>query len=302
MAELEVTCPKCGKQYWVDESDIGLMADCEACGAEFEVARSEPTPPADAEPAEPLATLPAQAPNPEAPGVTMAAPAPRSDGDLRDAEAAVGGSYEIISKLGEGTFGAVYRVHHKGWNVDMAVKSARPDANIDAEDVTRAVEVWMELTPHPNIVSCYFVRKLGGRAAEVLDYGPEAGMTTGASGDLEHATHLARQMICRYGMDEKFGLLATPELLRHAEAVGSPAYQEVSKAAGRILKTEMEETQNLLETHREQLDAVSVALLRENRLYRKDLEALLGTVSQAPAQTFKLRRAYRRAWGRDRVN
>ena len=116
---------------------------------------------------------------------------------------------------------------------------------------------------------------LGGRAAETLYYGKEKGLTTGASGDLEQATQLARHMICRYGMDDDFGLLSAPELFKFAEAVSSPLYQCVSEAAGKILKREMGNAFELLEKHRKHLDAVSQALLRNNRLYRKDLEELL---------------------------
>jgi ATP-dependent metalloprotease FtsH len=116
---------------------------------------------------------------------------------------------------------------------------------------------------------------LGGRAAEVLYYGKEKGLTTGASGDLEHATFVARQMICRFGMEEDFGLLSTPELFKHAEAMSSPMYQRVSEVASRILKQEMEATLRLLSENREHLHAVSKALLEKNRLYRKDLEAIL---------------------------
>ena len=116
---------------------------------------------------------------------------------------------------------------------------------------------------------------LGGRAAEVLYYGKEKGLTTGASGDLEHATQIARQMICRYGMEEDFGLLSTPELFKHAEAISSPLYQRVSDAASKILKQEMANTLQLLNENQIQLDAVSKTLLQKNRLYRPDLEALL---------------------------
>jgi ATP-dependent metalloprotease FtsH len=116
---------------------------------------------------------------------------------------------------------------------------------------------------------------LGGRAAELLYYGPNAGLTTGAAGDLEHATHIARQMICCYGMDEDFGILAVPELFKYAEAVGSPVYQQVAQAAAKILKEQMKQTSHLIEENRVHLDAVAKALQKQNRLYRSDLERLL---------------------------
>lgn len=45
----------------------------------------------------------------------------------------------------------------------------------------------------------------GGRAAEELIF---HSITTGASNDIEQATHLARVMITRYGMSEEFGMVA----------------------------------------------------------------------------------------------
>ena len=116
---------------------------------------------------------------------------------------------------------------------------------------------------------------LGGRAAEILYYGKEEALNTGASGDLEMATRTARRMVSVFGMDDEFGLLSVPELLKHPEAVSSPMYQRVNEAAAEILRQEMERTLALLEQNRTHLDAVSKALLTKNRLYRKDLEELL---------------------------
>jgi cell division protease FtsH len=116
---------------------------------------------------------------------------------------------------------------------------------------------------------------LGGRAAEIIYYGPDAGLTTGASGDLDSASRLARQMICRYGMSAEFGLLAVPELLQDARGVGSPAFERVNELASRILAGEMQGALAVLNEHRAHLDAVSAALVSTNRLYRRDLEALL---------------------------
>ena len=45
----------------------------------------------------------------------------------------------------------------------------------------------------------------GGRVAEELIFGS---MTTGASNDIEQATRLARAMVTRYGMSERFGMVA----------------------------------------------------------------------------------------------
>ncbi len=72
--------------------------------------------------------------------------------------------YEVMGILGEGGMGTVYRVHHRGWNTDLAVKS--PKAGIFAraggkENFIREAETWVKLPLHPNIVSCYYVRTLG---------------------------------------------------------------------------------------------------------------------------------------------
>ena len=47
---------------------------------------------------------------------------------------------------------------------------------------------------------------LGGRASEIVYYGAEDGISTGASGDLYSATKIAEQMICNYGMDQTIGM------------------------------------------------------------------------------------------------
>ena len=128
---------------------------------------------------------------------------------------------------------------------------------------------------------------LGGRAAEMLYYGSNAGLTTGASGDLESASGIARQMISVYGMDGDFGLLSTPEIFKHTEAIASPEYQKVNDAARKILQEQMEETQRLMEENRQHLDAIADALLKKNRLYRADLQAILPPVerqNRAPRQ------------------
>ncbi len=73
--------------------------------------------------------------------------------------------YEVKGTLGRGGMGAVYRVHHKKWNLDLAVKTPLPAALQKAGGKEAFVEeatAWVKLGLHPHIVTCYYVRDLGG--------------------------------------------------------------------------------------------------------------------------------------------
>ena len=73
--------------------------------------------------------------------------------------------YEVKDMLGEGGFGKVYRVHHRGWNIDLAVKSPRAghfQNDREKEKFVAECETWADLGLHPHTVSCYYVRTLGG--------------------------------------------------------------------------------------------------------------------------------------------
>ncbi len=74
------------------------------------------------------------------------------------------GMYEVTGLLGEGGMGKVYKVHHVGWNMDLAVKSPRPeilDVPGAKENFVMEAETWVKLGLHPNTCSCYYVRELG---------------------------------------------------------------------------------------------------------------------------------------------
>ncbi|MDD3337084.1 MAG: protein kinase [Eubacteriales bacterium] len=73
-------------------------------------------------------------------------------------------TYRIESNAIEGGMGAVWRVHHTGWNVDLAMK--RPKAGMfqtekQKENLIRECDAWIKLGLHPYIVSCYYVRRIG---------------------------------------------------------------------------------------------------------------------------------------------
>jgi serine/threonine protein kinase/WD40 repeat protein len=73
-------------------------------------------------------------------------------------------TYEVVEVLGKGGMGIVYRVHHKGWNLDLAVKCPRREIFAKAggkKAFKREAENWVKLGLHPHIVSCYYIRTLG---------------------------------------------------------------------------------------------------------------------------------------------
>ena len=73
--------------------------------------------------------------------------------------------YEVKQVFTGGGMGLVYRVHHGDWNVELAVKSPRPEffqSPQQIENFEREAETWVNLRLHPHIVSCYYVRRLGG--------------------------------------------------------------------------------------------------------------------------------------------
>ncbi|MDT3442754.1 protein kinase domain-containing protein [Pseudofrankia sp. BMG5.37] len=111
-----------------------------------------------------------------------AAPARRaasSSADARDVPAvwAVGHRildlYEVRQVFESGGMGLVYRVHHLGWNVDLAVKSPRPElfaGEADRERFVREAETWVNLGVHPHLCACHYVRTLGGIPRVFAEY------------------------------------------------------------------------------------------------------------------------------------
>jgi len=118
-------------------------------------------------PAKPMPTvLEGASPVPGAPAKTVveaalaiAGPREWQPGDV------VLGLYDVAGLLGQGGMGRVYRVHHRGWGVDLAVKvplKKALEAAGGVEAFEREAETWVNLPLHPHMVSCYYVRRLEG--------------------------------------------------------------------------------------------------------------------------------------------
>ena len=76
-------------------------------------------------------------------------------------------TYEVTSDAISGGMGSVWRVHHQSWNTDLAMKRPQPRFFAEGGDERKKqfvdeCEHWINLGLHPNIVSCYYVREIGG--------------------------------------------------------------------------------------------------------------------------------------------
>ena len=110
---------------------------------------------------------------------------------------------------------------------------------------------------------------LGGRAAELVYYGEENGLTTGASGDLHTATHIAKEMICTYGMEEAFGL----GVIDASEMDGELA-AKVREGVNAVLQRELAAARACIAENRKAIDALVEALLAKTHLKSNELEEI----------------------------
>lgn len=81
--------------------------------------------------------------------------------------------YQVTGILGEGGMGVVYKVRQLSQNIDLAVKSPRPEifSRVDGKkNFIREAETWVNMREHPHLVSCRFVTILGGIPRIFADY------------------------------------------------------------------------------------------------------------------------------------
>jgi cell division protease FtsH len=110
---------------------------------------------------------------------------------------------------------------------------------------------------------------LGGRAAEELIY---EDVTSGAEGDLEQVTTLARLMVGRWGMSDRIGLVA---VLPRGDEATTPGTSEatrelVDSEVRRIVSEGYQLALARLREHRDRLDALAQALLDRETLDEED--------------------------------
>jgi cell division protease FtsH len=120
---------------------------------------------------------------------------------------------------------------------------------------------------------------LGGRAAEKVVFDD---LSTGAESDIQNLTQVARGMVGRWGMSDAVGPIAVTDgrqdgvLLPGAMPASEPTQELVDQEVRRIVEESEQEVVNLLEEHREQLDALANALLDHETLDQQEAYEVAG--------------------------
>jgi cell division protease FtsH len=105
-------------------------------------------------------------------------------------------------------------------------------------------------------------KALGGRAAELVFFGPEA-VTSGAGSDLVHATNVARRMVADFGMSEEVGLVSADASAQGGQA-SSQLLGQIDVAVRGLIRAQAERAEALVREHLDAVQAVADALLAKD--------------------------------------
>ena len=121
---------------------------------------------------------------------------------------------------------------------------------------------------------------LGGNASERLVFGDT---TTGASNDIEKATALARKMVTEFGMSEKLGPLSfgkRDELVFLGREIGEQrnysdeVAKQIDEEVRAIIDRAYDRAMEVLEKHRDKLEALAAKLVAEETVDAEQFESL----------------------------
>jgi cell division protease FtsH len=133
------------------------------------------------------------------------------------------------------------------------------------------------------------VYALGGRAAEELVFHEP---TTGASDDIDKASHLARSMVTEFGMSAKLGAVkygqkdSEPFLGRdygHQRDYSEDIAAEIDTEVRSMIEAAHDEAWEILVEHRDVLDDLVLELMERETLSKDDLARIFAPVYKRPS-------------------
>ena len=168
--------------------------------------------------------------------------------------------------------------------LQLLVKHADPLHKVTIIPRGRALGATMSL-PEKDILNRtrnYFLDQMvvccGGRIAEKLFTGD---VSTGAAQDIAQTTEIAREMVCRYGMSEKFGFQSFTEESRWTAEPLPPAFseatsREIDAEVSRLVSEAYERAERLISENRDKLEKLATTLIEKETMDGAEVRHLLG--------------------------
>ncbi len=122
---------------------------------------------------------------------------------------------------------------------------------------------------------------MGGRVAEEIVFGD---VTTGASSDLRQASHLARMMVCEWGMSAALGpqsfgereeLLFLGREVSRSQTFSEETARKIDQEVSSIIRDCYARATEILKTHRDTLDKLAQLLIERETLDGRDVRDIV---------------------------
>jgi len=131
---------------------------------------------------------------------------------------------------------------------------------------------------------------MAGRIAEEIISGD---ISTGASGDIQQATQLARAMVCQWGMSDRVGMVQYGDnseyIFLGREMMRSKDYseqtaQEIDAEVKRMIDEAYQRARTIITSHRDKLEILAKALLEYETLDGLQVEEIVRTGHFTPRE------------------
>ncbi|HTD67004.1 MAG TPA: ATP-dependent zinc metalloprotease FtsH [Candidatus Limnocylindria bacterium] len=128
---------------------------------------------------------------------------------------------------------------------------------------------------------------MAGRIAEQIVSGD---VSTGAGGDIQQATNMARAMVCQYGMSDKLGMVQYSEddefflgrdMMRR-KSYSEATAQEIDSEVRAFIKAQFQRAHDLIHSHRDKLEVIANSLLEYETLDGAQVEEIVRTGKFTP--------------------
>ena len=114
----------------------------------------------------------------------------------------------------------------------------------------------------------FLIMGMGGRAAIEIQYGPGDQVDVGAGKDFENATNAASEMVGKFGLSHKLGMMSDDT--HNADTKEDLMKEEI----GDILEDAFTRAKKVIKEHKNELDDLVEKLLEQETLVASEVRAL----------------------------